>query len=201
MAADYSICLGTAGWGVWHSPDAGNTWTRHRGPFPLNSRIQALVAHPEEAQTVFAGGDTGMFISHDGGARWERIAATRAICPRSGRWPSIRSIPNILFAGTRPAGVYRSLDGGRRWEKLAVDIARECSIGTPFVTALAVDPDDHRIVWAGVEIDGVFRSMDGGDTWTHLTAGMYDPDIHAMTIAATPPKRLYRQHRPRYLHE
>ena len=99
--------------------------------------------------------------------------------------------PNILFAGTRPAGVYRSLDGGQRWEKLPVDIARECSIGTPFVTALAVDPDDHRIVWAGVEIDGVFRSMDGGDTWTHLTAGMYDPDVHDMTIVGTRPKRLF----------
>ena len=30
MAANYSICLGTAGWGVWHSPDAGQSWTRHR---------------------------------------------------------------------------------------------------------------------------------------------------------------------------
>src|SRR5215510_3592832 len=73
MVAEYSICLGTAGWGVWHSPDAGESWTRHRAPFPLNSRIQALVAHPWQAQTVLAGGDTGMFISHDGGARWARI--------------------------------------------------------------------------------------------------------------------------------
>ena len=190
MAADYNICLGTAGWGVWHSPDAGESWTRHRAPFPLNSRIQALVAHPREAQTVLAGGDTGMFISHDGGARWARISA-------QGDLPTIWSLaiapvdPIILFAGTRPAGVYRSLDGGQRWEKLPVDIARECSIGTPFVTALAVDPDDHRIVWAGVEIDGVFRSMDGGDTWTHLTAGMHDPDVHDMKIAATRPKRLF----------
>src|SRR5439155_3460903 len=126
MAAGYSICLGTAGWGVWHSPDAGKSWIRHRAPFPLNSRIQALVAHPAEAHTV-----------------------------------------------------------------LAVDIARECSIGIPFVTGVIVDPDDHRIVWAGVEIDGVFRSRDGGDTWTHLETGLYDPDIHAVTIAATQPKRLY----------
>jgi len=79
-------------------------------------------------------------------------------------------------------------DGG---EKLAVDVARECSIGVPFVTSVIVDPDDHRIVWAGVEIDGVFRSLDGGDTWTHLETGLYDPDIHAVTIAATQPKRLY----------
>jgi photosystem II stability/assembly factor-like uncharacterized protein len=190
MATDYSICLGTAGWGVWHSPDAGESWTRHRAPFPLNSRVQALVTHPMETRTILAGGDTGLFISHDAGARWERIGA-------QGDLPTIWSLavdpvdPNTIFVGTRPAGVYRSRDGGRRWEKLAVDIARECAIGTPFVTALAVDPDDHRIVWAGVEIDGVFRSKDGGDTWTHLTNGMYDPDVHDMMIAATRPKRVY----------
>lgn len=190
MTADYSICLGTAGWGVWHSPDAGTSWTRQRAPFPLNSRVQALVAHPTQPRTVFAGGDTGLFVSHDGGARWERLGT-------QGELPTIWSLaidpvdPNILFAGTRPADVYRSRDGGQRWEKLDIDIARECAIGTPFVTALVVDPDDHRIVWAGVEIDGVFRSMDGGDTWTHLQAGLHDPDIHDMKIAATRPKRLF----------
>lgn len=190
MAANYSLCLGTAGWGVWHSPDGGQSWTRHRSPFPLNSRIQALAAHPKKAQTVFAGGDTGLFVTHDGGGRWERVGDADAL-------PTIWSLavdpvdPDILFAGTRPAGVFRSRDGGRHWEKLAVDIAPECSIGIPFVTGLVVDPDDHRIVWAGVEIDGVFRSTDGGDTWTHQKTGLYDPDIHAMAIAQTKPKRLY----------
>ena len=102
MAVDYSICLGTAGWGVWHSQDAGGSWTRHRAPFPLNSRIQALVAHPTEPQTILAGGDTGLFKSNDGGARWDRIGA-------QGDLPTIWSLaidpvdPNILFAGTRPA--------------------------------------------------------------------------------------------------
>ena len=83
MAADYSICLGTAGWGVWHSPDAGNSWTRHRAPFPLNSRIQALVAHPTQAHTVFAGGDTGLFVSPNGGARWQRISANGLVSLRA----------------------------------------------------------------------------------------------------------------------
>ncbi len=110
---------------------------------------------------------------------------------RSGRCAIDPVDPDTLFAGTRPAGVYRSRDGGMRWDKLAVDIARECSIGKPFVTSVIVDPDDHRIVWAGVEIDGVFRSLDGGDTWTHLKNGLYDPDVHDMTIAATRPKRLF----------
>jgi len=190
MAAEYSICLGTAGWGVWHSPDAGRSWIRHRAPFPLNSRIQALAVHPNQTQTLFAGGDTGVFVSRDGGARWERLAA-------NGDLPTVWSMaidpvdPDILFAGTRPAGVYRSRDGGRQWQKLAVDIASECSIGVPFVTSIVVDPDDHLTVWAGVEIDGVFRSRDGGDTWTRLKTGLFDPDIHAVAVAATQPKRLY----------
>jgi len=190
MAADYSICLGTAGWGVWHSPDAGKSWTRHRAPFPLNSRIQALVAHPSEAHTVYAGGDTGVFVSHTGGARWEHVTA-------NGVLPTIWSMavdpvdPRVLFAGTRPSGLYRSRDGGQKWEQLAIDLAQKCAIGVPFVTSVMVDPDDHRMVWAGVEIEGVFRSRDGGDTWAHLETGLYDPDIHAMTIAATQPKRVY----------
>jgi photosystem II stability/assembly factor-like uncharacterized protein len=75
--------------------------------------------------------------------------------------------------------------------EITLDIAQECSIGTPFVTSVVVDPDDPSCVWAGVEIDGVFRSLDGGDTWTHLETGLYDPDIHAVTIAATQRKRIY----------
>lgn len=190
MTADYSICLGTAGWGVWNSPDAGKSWVRHRAPFPLNSRIQALVVHPTEPRTVLAGGDTGLFVSHNCGVHWERIGTQGAL-------PTIWSLaidpvdPRILFAGTRPAGVYRSRDGGQQWERLAVDIAPECSIGTPFVTSVLVDPDDHRVVWAGVEIDGVFRSLDGGDTWEHMQTGLYDPDIHAMAIAPTSPSRVF----------
>ena len=52
---------------------------------PTASRIQVLAAHPTQARTVFAGGDTGLFVSRDGGARWERIGA-------SGTLPTIWSL-------------------------------------------------------------------------------------------------------------
>src|SRR5712692_5119117 len=190
MAADYSVWCGTVSWVGWRSADAGKSWTRHRAPFPRNSRIQALVAHPTEAHTVLAGGDTGLFVSHSGGAQWERIGA-------QGDLPTIWSLaidpvdPRILFAGTRPSGVYRSRNGGVSWEKLPIKAAEQCSIGEAFVTSLMVDPDDHSTVWAGVEIDGVYRSLDGGESWTHVEAGLYDPDIHAMAISRTQPKRVF----------
>jgi len=183
---DYSINLGTAGWGVWHSPDAGKSWVRHRAPFPLNSRIQALAVLPGEPQGLLAGGDTGLFASHDGGGSWGRVGAPGAL-------PTIWSLavdphdPETVFAGTRPAGLYRSRDGGRHWEQLEIAMATQCSIGTPFVTRVLVDPDDRRTVWAGVEIDGVFRSRDGGDTWTRMVNGLTDLDVHDMAVAPTRP--------------
>ena len=98
--------------------------------------------------------------------------------------------PQTLFAGTRPAAIYRSRDGGATWKRLDVAIATECSIGTPFVTRVLVDPAD-RTVWAGVEIDGVFRSRDGGDTWTKVVHGLHDLDVHDMALAPTTPPRVY----------
>ena len=186
---DYNIVLGTAGWGVWHSPDAGKSWLRHRKPFPLNSRIQALAVLPDEPRGLMAAGDTGVFRSRDGGASWSRVGA-------AGDLPTVWSLtvdpgdPQTLFAGTRPAAIYRSRDGGATWKRLDVAIATECSIGTPFVTRVLVDPDD-RTVWAGVEIDGVFRSRDGGDTWTKVVNGLHDLDVHDMALAPASPPRVY----------
>jgi photosystem II stability/assembly factor-like uncharacterized protein len=185
---DYNIVLGTAGWGVWHSPDAGKSWLRHRKPFPLNSRIQALAVLPGEPHGLLAAGDTGVFRSRDGGASWSRVGA-------AGDLPTVWSLavdpsdPQTVFAGTRPTAIYRSRDGGASWKRLDVGAATECSIGTAFVTRVLVDRD--RTVWAGVEIDGVFRSQDGGDTWAKIVNGLYDLDVHDMALAPSNPPRVY----------
>jgi photosystem II stability/assembly factor-like uncharacterized protein len=185
----YDIVLGTAGWGVWHSPDAGKSWLRHRKPFPLNSRIQALAVIPGEPRGLLAAGDTGLFRTRDGGGSWARVGA-------AGDLPTVWSLavdagdPQTVFAGTRPAAIYRSRDGGVTWKRLAVPVATECSIGQAFVTRVLVDPAD-RTVWAGVEIDGVFRSRDGGDTWTKVVNGLHDLDVHDMALAASSPPRVY----------
>jgi photosystem II stability/assembly factor-like uncharacterized protein len=188
MSSDYSINLGTAGWGVWHSPDAGRSWVRHRKPFPLNSRIQALAVLPGEPRGVVAAGDTGVFASHDGGASWARLGDPGAL-------PTVWSLavdpgdPAVLFAGTRPAAVHRSRDGGSSWERLPLETAKQCSIGEPFVTRVLVDPDDSRTIWAGVEIDGVYVSRDGGDRWARVVSGLSDLDVHDLTIARGRPSR------------
>jgi hypothetical protein len=82
-----------------------------------------LVAHPTEAHTLLSGGDTGLFVSHNGGAQWEHIITANGANwanganganEANGTLPAIWSLtidpvdPDILVAGMRPAAVYRS---------------------------------------------------------------------------------------------
>ena len=183
MAGNYTICVGTVGTGVWLSPDGGDSWKRAGGALWNESRVFGLTVHPNEPRTLYAGANDGVYKSTDGGTSFTRLESPMndldvwriAVDPAD---------PDTIFAGTRPAALYRSTDGGRSWRKLAAEIAESCpNVRVPRVTALTVDPSDHRTVWAGLEVDGVLRSRDGGDSWTRIpTSGIPDPDIHDIAV-------------------
>jgi photosystem II stability/assembly factor-like uncharacterized protein len=184
MSGQVTLCVGTVGSGAWVSPDGGASWRRVMRGLWSESRVFNLAVHPREPRTVFAGADDGVYKSEDGGQSFARLESPMnslhvwkiAFDP---------SDPDTIFAGTRPAALYRSKDGGRNWQKLAAEMAEECpNVRVPRVTALAVDPQDSRIVWAGVEVDGVRRSLDGGDSWSRVAGGLDDPDIHDVMVRA-----------------
>jgi photosystem II stability/assembly factor-like uncharacterized protein len=199
MTKSFNLCVGTIGSGAWLSPDGGESWRRVGRGLWGESRVFGLTVHPTEPRTVFAGADDGIYRSQDGGQSFERLASPM---DESQVWKiAIDPVdPDIIFAGTRPSALFRSTDGGRNWRKLLVEMAEECpNVRIPRVTALAVDPSDHRIVWAGVEVDGVRRSTDGGDTWQAITNGINDPDIHDVgvvvngktTVLTTTPREIF----------
>ena len=182
MVGSYSILVGTTGASLFRSPDGGETWGRLGPPFPGDSQVRALAVDPSRPSVVYAGSNYGIFRSNDAGATWLKLDS-----PMDGLhiW-SIAVDPsdsNTLFAGTSPPFLFRSKDGGDTWQKLPADIAQECAIGLPRVTAMAVDPVHPDTVYAGVEIDGVHRSRDGGDTWARLNTGITNPDIHGMAFS------------------
>lgn len=190
MTAPYTICLGTVGSGLWTSPDGGDSWRRVMKGLWSESRVFGLSVHPTEPRTVFAGADDGIYKSTDGGQSFERLDS-----PMNGSdvWKIAvdPADPDIIFAGTRPAALFRSKDGGRSWQKLPANIAEECpNVRVPRVTALTVDPSDHRVIWAGVEVDGVQRSLDGGDSWQRIEGGLDDPDIHDIGVNINGTKRV-----------
>ena len=190
MAKNFSIHVGTIGTGLLHSSDGGKNWGRAEGIWG-DSRVFAVTANPKDPSKIYAGTDEGIFLSRDNGKSFQHLDSPMdslhvwkiAVDPVD---------PDIVFAGTSPSAIFRSQDGGTKWEKLNVDMAEECpNVRMPRVTALEVDPTDHRIIWAGVEVDGVRRSLDGGDTWTRITSGVDDPDIHGMAVSAGDPKTVF----------
>jgi len=199
MAGNFTICVGTVGTGAWISPDGGESWRQVRSGLWSESRVFGFAVHPKRPRTVLAGADDGVYQSEDGGEHFERLdSPMNALHVWKVAYDP--TDPNIIFAGTRPAALYRSADGGRHWEKLRADMAEECpNVRVPRVTALTVDPSDHRIVWAGVEVDGVRRSRDGGESWTRIAGGLDDPDIHdtavsingAKTVLTSTPREIF----------
>ena len=165
------------------SPDGGDSWQRVRDGLHGESRVYGLAGAPEPSRApMFAGAEDGIYKSRDGGQSFTRLDSPMNACEV---WKIAidPTDPDIIFAGTRPAALYRSTDGGQNWRKLPADIVEECpNVGVPRVTALTVDPSDHRVVWAGIEVDGVRRSTDGGESWSRITNGVYDLDIHDIAV-------------------
>lgn len=185
MAKDFTICMGTLGAGIWRSPNGGANWQRARlgDGYQGDKSVYGFAVHPKDPAVIYAAGGDGVYLSRDRGANFDRLDS-----PMNGMrvWRVVVDPvePDTVFAGTCPAAVFRSRDGGAQWRNVCNDFAEECmNVGTPRITALAVDPSDHRIVWAGAEVDGVRMSTDGGDTWTRVTGGLLDePDIHDIAV-------------------
>lgn len=129
--------------GIWKSTNAGGEW-KPIGDDLANIAVNALVMHPTDRNTLYAGtgegyfrevvrgtalplrGD-GIFVTHDAGETWTRLAATG-----SDDFHFVNDLvvsthdPSRIYAATR-TGVWRSNDGGETWSRtLATTVMGGC---------------------------------------------------------------------------
>jgi photosystem II stability/assembly factor-like uncharacterized protein len=191
---DLTILVGTVGQSVMRSSDGGNSWERigPRRGFPYEASVRCVAIHPDRPDIVFAGTERGLYQSEDAGAHWRLLDSALnhfyiwalAIDPVD---------PTIMFAGTgtpTPAKIFRSTDAGESWEQRPVEVAAECeNVGSPRVTAIAIDPQEQRNVWMGLEVDGARQSNDGGQTWSDVPE-VHGKDVHNVAVIPGPPKTI-----------
>ncbi len=96
--------------------------------------------------------------------------------------------PNVVYLGTKSAGVYKTVNGGTSWTQIVtgsipfssgtdfghrvlVD-ASGSSVGT--APGHATDPTREGTVYASSRGNGVYRSTDGGVTWSLLASSPTD---------------------------
>jgi hypothetical protein len=150
-------------------------------------KMTSLQVDPEDAGHIYVATEhSGLFVTHDGGAQWQRLKPN---VPRL-TTNALLALPGAIFAGTWPAALYRARNGGA-WQEL--NGVRLGATGGSFppspelsarVRFLAADSDTPRRLFAAIEVGGMLVSDDDGAHWSQVTAGLDDPDVHQILPSA-----------------
>jgi photosystem II stability/assembly factor-like uncharacterized protein len=139
---------------VLRSDNSGDTWSEITRDL-FSARIWAL-ASSADSRALYAAADTGIYVSRDGGVRWQLSSDGLS----EGAHPqSIVVTARGYLAGTL-AGLYRSRDG-KSWSAVGG------AFSNAIVRPLANDPRQPDRVFAVVG-QTLARSSDGGASWSAL---------------------------------
>ena len=173
--------------GVFRTDDGGKSFTLKNEGIPpviedkdfgeIGRCVHALVADPQDPDTIYRREHNGMFRSHDGGDHWERIEnglaswfgfpiamdrATKTL------WVVPLESDEYRTPTDGALQVFRSRDGGDSWESASRGLPdRNAYMG---VLRKAMDADQLSPcgVYVGTTAGTVHVSADGGDSWTQL---------------------------------
>lgn len=149
--------------------DGGQTWQHQTLPVPANVGGQVVTYPPTffNAQdgilpvTLYAGGVAPfvIFVTHDGGATWQRIALP--IAPDDVDFINVNQ--GWVADGSPYAPLYVTSDGGQHWTKLPTD--------PNFNNISVLNFVSSKIGWAIANPEGIsgpttlLKTTDGGKTW------------------------------------
>jgi photosystem II stability/assembly factor-like uncharacterized protein len=192
--------------GVFRSQDGGQHWTKVLYANP-NTGVSDLAFKPNDPKTVYAalwqtrrppwnvyppsnGPGGGLYVSHDGGEHWSRVAGHGFIASpgRIGLAVSAARPDRVYVLADGPwgqAGLYRSDDGGGQWQHVSDD-PRISGRGWYFC-ALTADPMNADRVFVMNTI--VLQSQDGGGHFIALKGDPTGDDFHVLWIDPTDNER------------
>jgi hypothetical protein len=187
--------VASVGGGVWHTTNAGATWTQLMDDQPLLA-MQSLAMAPSSTNILYAGtgesyfnidtmNGNGMLRSTDGGASWSPVASTVDD-------PRFNNVSRILISPTDPTlvlvsttvgryksgvtpttHIFRTTDGAVSWTEVFM-ATNSGGTGGARVQQLIADPTDFNIQYATVHETGILKSADAGVTWNYINTGITD---------------------------
>jgi photosystem II stability/assembly factor-like uncharacterized protein len=182
-----TIYAGTSPTEVFKSTDSGGSWLPVDSGLPLQPGclaeqcfVDALAIDPLSPATLYAGTQSGVFKSTNGGGTWSGansgLAALRvfavAVDP---------SAPSTVYAGT-DLGVFKSVNAAASWSRVTNGPGE-----TPVYALLAL-PGPPATLLAGYD-GGASMSTDGGSTWTAVPVGL--ATTLAFAVAPGTPSTVY----------
>jgi len=158
------LFAGTAGTGVYYSPDRSATWHR---PINLNLTNQTITALAIASNGRLFAGTTGLFTKDSGiyystnhGETWTFV--NLPLHQRNITAIAVHPDQDLVFASTLHGGLLRSQDQGQTWQPLT-------NLPHRRITALAIAPNGWVLVGTGGGT--LWRSTDQGQHWTPINQG------------------------------
>ncbi len=165
-------------YGPYVSTDRGNTWQKQNTGLSDSSVCCYALVHDQNLHYVFAGTQSGVFVTSNNGSNWKPTATgpTR-VSMLAAQTTSLGK--TFLFAGTDSLGVFRSSDLGMTWysanaEPIFHNISKIVA-NQKYVFCLSSDSISNG--------SGVFCSGNNGSTWRSMNAGF--PAGNVRDIAVT----------------
>ena len=158
--------------GTFRSGNGGGTWVRASQGM-RGQEINALVAHPRQPGTLWAGSGTlekegpGVFKTTNNGMAW-RMSNRGLLALHLEVLAFDPQTPGVVWAGTDGRGVFRSADSGATWAP------RNSGIEPLTISSLAIAPSGPQTLWATAGRN-VFVTHDGGEQWVRRGSGPIDP--------------------------
>ena len=178
--------------GVYKSVDGGTSWTKiSPGPgVAPNLHIYRLRMHPRSgnlyclitglrSKNNYFTAPGGVWKSTDGGETWKSISSGVNLVwwTTNFTWDPEDEDVMYVSAGSSEGhwmqgGIYKTTDGGSSWAHVLTDeMIQKAAHGESYeqTMAVALHPQDSRLVYAGTSRNGLLFSQDGGATWRHYS--------------------------------
>ncbi|MDZ7631083.1 MAG: hypothetical protein U5K74_06985 [Gemmatimonadaceae bacterium] len=117
---------------VFRTTDCGATWTSIAGNLPDGSYLQVLREDPKNPQVLYAGTETGLYVSVTGGANWFRLGGNLPAVPV--HEVLVHGRENDLIVATHARGIW-ILDDASAIQELAAAAAKPRRTSSPMRTA------------------------------------------------------------------
>ncbi len=193
------LTLAVSTGGIWHSDDAGETWSQrgdgmraeHVPPElthdPIAQDVHCLARCASAPERMWVQHHNGIFVSSDEGRTFREITN---VTPSAFGFPVVAHptkpdtawfVPGIKDEKRIPTGgrlvVTRTRDAGRSFDVLTRGLPQEHAYDVVYRHAMALDESGSRLAF-GSTTGGLWVSDDEGDSWSEVTHTL--PPVYAV---------------------